>query len=213
MIKRHPDVNLSKLNVDLFFDASCLGHLLRPSISIKNRVINNVVNNICNNNHIILRLLPETAIRYGWAKGDINPADLTSKLFLTPSKIINGSFYRNGPLDYLKEDPYGHVFLAVTKDGEQYNPPPAEIAVVSTDHCGICKVPDHCLIFLANLSRSVHPHRACKQKVIQHQQLHDPADNTGNIKGKATVKKTVEPEKSKHETVNNEHGNNEEENP
>ena len=72
---------------------------------------------------MILRLLPETIIRYGWVRGDSNPADLTSKLFMTPSAIINSSFYRNGPLDYLKEDPYGHVFLTVTRDGEEYNQP------------------------------------------------------------------------------------------
>ena len=88
VVKRHPDVNPAKLKVDLFLDASCLGHLLRPSIAIKNHVIHNVVNNIRNNNSIILRLLPETIIRYGLAKGDSNPADLTSKLFLTPSEII-----------------------------------------------------------------------------------------------------------------------------
>ena len=45
---RHPDVNPNKLKVDLFLDASCLGHLLRRGISIKNRVINNVINNIRN---------------------------------------------------------------------------------------------------------------------------------------------------------------------
>ena len=100
-MKRHPDVNLAKLKVDLFLDASCLGHLLRPSILIKNRVINNVVNNICNNNGIILRLLPDTIIMYEWPRGDSNLADLASKLFLTPSAIINSSFYRNGPLDYV----------------------------------------------------------------------------------------------------------------
>ena len=134
VIKRHPDVNPSKLNIDLVLDASCLGHLLRPNISIKNRVINNSVNNIVNNNLTILKLLPDAAIRYGWGRGEKNPADLTSKLFLTPSKIINSTFYRQGPIDYLKQDPYGHVFLTVTKDGEQYNPPQAELGVVSNDH-------------------------------------------------------------------------------
>ena len=99
MLKRHPDVNPDKLNVDLFLDASCLGHLLGQSISIKNRVINNVINNIRNNNTTILRLLPNTIIRYGWTRGDSNPADFTSKLSLTPSAIINSSFYRNGPVD------------------------------------------------------------------------------------------------------------------
>ena len=131
--------------MDLFLDASCLGHLLRPSISIKNRVINNVVNNIRNNNGMILRLLPGTIIRYRWARGDSNPADLTSKLFLTPSAIINSSFYRNGPLDYLKEDPYCHVFHTVTRDGEEYKPPPTELGVVSVDQCSLCKFPENCL--------------------------------------------------------------------
>ena len=56
VVKKHPDVNPAKLKLDLFLEASCLGHLLRPSIAIKNRVINNVVNNIRNNNSIILRL-------------------------------------------------------------------------------------------------------------------------------------------------------------
>ena len=89
VVKRHPDKNPAKLKVDLFLDASCFGHLLRPSIAIKNHVFNNVVNNIRNNDSIIMRLLPETIIRYGWARGDSNPADLTSKIFLTPTKIIN----------------------------------------------------------------------------------------------------------------------------
>ena len=92
VVKRHPDVNPVKFKVDLFLDASGLGHLLRPSIAIKNRIINNDVNNIRNNNSIILRLLTDTTIRYRWARGDSNPADLTSKLFLTPSKIMNSSF-------------------------------------------------------------------------------------------------------------------------
>ena len=117
---------------------------------------------------MILRLLPETIIRYGWVRGDSNPADLTSKLFMTPSAIINSSFYRNGPLDYLKEDPYGHVFLTVTRDGEEYNQPPTELGVVSIDQCLVCKLPETCLIFLANLSRRIQPDRVCKNKGIQH---------------------------------------------
>ena len=50
VVKRHPDVNPAKLKADLFLDASCLEHLLRPSIAIKNCVIDNVVNHIRNNN-------------------------------------------------------------------------------------------------------------------------------------------------------------------
>ena len=89
VIKRHPDLNPSKLKIDQVLDDSCLGHLLRSNISIRNRVINNIVNNIRKNNLTILKLLSDTAIRYGWGRGKKNPADLTSKLFLTPSKIIN----------------------------------------------------------------------------------------------------------------------------
>ena len=147
VLKRHPDVNPDRLRVDLFLDASCLGHLLRPSISIKNRVINNVINNIRNKNTTILRLLPNTIIRYGWTRGDSNPADLTSKLFLTPSAIINSSFYCNGPVYYLSDDPYGHVFLTVNRDGENYNPPPSELGVVSVDQCSVCKFPENCFFF------------------------------------------------------------------
>ena len=158
-----------------------------------------------------MKLLQETAIRYGWGRGETNPADLTSKLFLTPPKIINSSFYRQGPIDYLKQDPYGHVFLTVTKDGEQYNPPPAELGVVSIDHCAVCKVPDQCLVFLANVKR-IQPHRACKQ-IPRHQQLPVPTAKPSNVKGKATAKETVEPEKLKHEIMNMEHRNSEEENP
>ena len=135
---------------------------MRPNIAIKNRVINNVVNNIRNNNSTILRLPPETNIRYGWARGNSNPSDLTSKLFLTPTKIINGSFYRHGLIDYLREEPYGHVFLTVTRDEEEYNPPPSELGVVSTDQCSVSKFPESCLIFLAR----VQPYRACKQRNV-----------------------------------------------
>ena len=83
VIKRLPDENPSKLKIDLVLDASCLGYLLRLNISIKDRVINNIINNISNNNRTILKLLPDTAIRYRWGRGEKNPADLTSKLFLT----------------------------------------------------------------------------------------------------------------------------------
>ena len=120
----HPDIDPDIIMIDIFMDASCLGHLLRPDISIKNRVINNVIVNIRNQNTSILKLLPEATIRFGWASGDRNPADLTIKMFLTPSEIINSSFYRSGPIEYLTQEPYDHVFLEVTKSGEKYFPPP-----------------------------------------------------------------------------------------
>ena len=115
IVIRHPDIDPAIIMIDIFMDASCLGYLLRLDISIKNRVINNVIVNIRNNNTCILKLLPETTIRFGWARGGKNPADLTSKMFLTPSEIINSSFYRSGPIEYLTQDPYGHVFLEVTR--------------------------------------------------------------------------------------------------
>ena len=73
VIAKHPDVNPAKLNIDLVVDSSCLGHLLCPNISIKNRVINNVVNNIRNNNLTILKLLPDAVITYGGGRGEKNP--------------------------------------------------------------------------------------------------------------------------------------------
>ena len=42
--------------IDIFMDASCLGHLLRPNISIKNRTINNIIVNIRNHNNGILKI-------------------------------------------------------------------------------------------------------------------------------------------------------------
>ena len=149
VMKRHPDVNPMKLKVDLFLHASCLGHLLRPNIEIKNHEINNVVNTIRSNNSHLLRLLPETTIKYEWARKISNQSDLTSKLFLTPTKIENSSFYHCGPIDYLREE---------------YNPPQTELGIMSTDQCSVCKFPESCLIFLANLSRRSQPHRACKQR-------------------------------------------------
>ena len=137
-MKRHPDVNPKKLMIDLYLDASYLGHLFRPDIVIKNRVINNIINNIRNNDNQILQLLPETTIRFGWVKGVANPSDLTSKLFLTPS---NSSFYRRGPINNLKSDSYSHVLLQVNKEGQQYSPPPNELGVVSNKQCTICNLP------------------------------------------------------------------------
>ena len=92
IIIRHPDIDPEVIMIDIFMDASCLGHLLRPDISIKNRVINNVIVNIRNHNTSILKILPKTTIRFGWARGEKNPSDSTSKMFLTPSEIINSSF-------------------------------------------------------------------------------------------------------------------------
>ena len=69
IVIRHPDIDPAVIMIDIFMDASCLGHLLRPDISIKNRVINNVIVNIRNHNACILKFLPETTIRFGWARG------------------------------------------------------------------------------------------------------------------------------------------------
>ena len=146
-------------------DASCLGHLLRPDISIKSWVINNVIVNIRNNNTSILKLLPETTMRFGWARGDKNPAGFTSKMFLTPTEIINSSFYRSFPIEYLTQDPYGHVFLEVTRSGEKYYPPPNSSGVVSLHQCSVCLIPETCLVFMANITR-VQPPRACKEKGV-----------------------------------------------
>ena len=35
IILRHPDIEPDLVMIDIFMDASCLGHLLRPDISIK----------------------------------------------------------------------------------------------------------------------------------------------------------------------------------
>ena len=181
------------MNIDLVVDLSCLGHLLCPNISIKNRVINNVVNNIRNNNFTILKLLPDAVIRYGWGRGEKNPVDLTSKMFFTPTKIINNVFYRKGPIDYLRQDPYEHVFLTVTKDGEQYTSPPAELGVVSLNHCTVCQIPEQCLVFLANATR-IQPARACK-KTPSNKQPPNPTVRHSNVTAKVIAKEIVEPEK------------------
>ena len=83
-------------------------------------------------------------------------------MFLTPTEIINSSFYRHGPIDYLSMDPYDHIFLEVTQQGEIYSPPPSETGVVNLSNCSICSIPQMCLIFLANVRR-IQPPRACKQ--------------------------------------------------
>ena len=75
---------------------------------------------------------------------------MTTKLFLTPTKILNSSFDRNGPIDYLTSYSYGHVFLKVNKEGEQYSPLPNESGVVSNEQCTICKIPEMCLVYVAN---------------------------------------------------------------
>ena len=116
-----------------------------PRYLHKNRVINNVIVNIRNHNTGILKILPETTIRFGWACGEKNPSDLTSKMFLTPSEIINSAFYRCGPIDYLTKDPYDHVFLEVTKAGEKYHSPPSNSGVVSLNNCSMCLIPETCL--------------------------------------------------------------------
>ena len=77
IVTRHPDVEPDLIMIDIFMDASCLGHLLRPDISIKNRVINNIIVNIRNHNTGIMKILPETTIRFGWARGAKNSSDLT----------------------------------------------------------------------------------------------------------------------------------------
>ena len=119
-------------------------------------------------------------------------------------KIINSSFYRCGPIDYLREEPYGHVFLTVTRDGGEYNPPSTELGIVSTDQCSVCKFPESFLIFLANLSCRIQPHRPCKQRnVIQHQQQLKLADNFGDSEPAVIVPEAIEPEKYKHEKGNN----------
>ena len=111
-----------------------------------------MISNIRNNNNQILQLLPETTIRFGWANGAANPSDLTSKLFLTPTKILNSAFHRHGPIEYLKSDSYGHVFIQVIRECEQYSPPPNELGVVSNEQCTICKLSEMCLVFVANVT-------------------------------------------------------------
>ena len=89
-------IKVVKIHLEVNPDASCLCHLLRPDISIKNQS---------------LQLLPETTLRFEWAKGTANPADFTSKLFLTPASILNSGFYRHGLIDYMRSETYGHIFL------------------------------------------------------------------------------------------------------
>ena len=162
---RHRDIEPEIIKIDVYMDASCFGHLLRPDIAIKNRVINNIIVNIRNHNAGIIKILPATTIRFGWARATKNPSDLTSKMFLSPSEIINSNFYRRGPIDYLTKDPYDHIFLEVTQQGEKYTPPPTESGVVNLSNCSICSIPQMCLLFLANVRR-IQPPRAYKQAEI-----------------------------------------------
>ena len=132
-----------------------------------------------NHNTSILKILPETTIRFRWAGGKKIPSDLKSKMFLTPSQMINSSFYRCGPIDYLTQDPYDHVFLEVTKVGEKYYPPPSNSGVVSLNNCSVCLIPETCLLFMVNAKR-VKPPRACKKAVVRRvkQQLDSVGEDT-----------------------------------
>ena len=111
--------------------------------------------------------------------GKKNPSDFTSKMFLTPSEIINSAFYRCGPIDYLTQNPYDHVFLEVTKAGEKYHPPPGNSGVVSLNNCSVCLIPETCLLFLVNGTR-VQPPRAFKKAVATRskQQLNSAREDT-----------------------------------
>ena len=95
---------------------------------------------------------------------------------LTPLSILNSGFYRNGPIDYMRSDSYVHIFLQVSKNGEQYSPPPNELLVVFNEYCTVCKIPEMCLVFVATVARRIQPNRACKQKFDPQlkQQLHPP---------------------------------------
>ena len=78
----------------------------------------------------------------------------------------------------MTDDPYGHVFLEVTKSGEKYCPPPNSSAVVSLHQCSVCLIPQMCLVFMANISNRVQPSRACKQKgVTRSKQQLETADS------------------------------------
>ena len=158
--------------------------------------------NIRNHNTSILKLLPEATFRFGWARGEKNPADLTSKMFLTPSEIINSSFYRSDPIEYLTQEPYDHVFLEVTKSGEKYYPPPSRSGVVSLHNCSVCLIPDTCLLFMANVTR-VQPPRACKEKaVIRVKQQLEAADSVGDGIYEQRIKDTSKSEIKEGENIN-----------
>ena len=132
-----------------------------------------------NHNDSIMQLLPKTTIRFGWARSQNNPADLTSKMFLTPSEIINSSFYRHVFIEYLSHEPYDHVFLKVTKSGEKYFPPPSSSGVVSLNNCSVCQIPETCLVFMANATR-IQPPRACNMRTATRvkQQLQDSVEES-----------------------------------
>ena len=90
------------------------------------------------------------------------------------------------------------MFLKVHKIGEQYSPPPNELGVVSNKQCTICKLPEMCLVYVANVVLWVQPHRACKQKPHpQHWQQLQPTGNTRNRVMEKPVLKAIEPEKKK----------------
>ena len=81
-----------------------------------------------------------------------------------------------------------------------YSPPPNEAGVVSNEQCTICKLPEMCLVYVANVLCRIQPLRACKQKPQQHhwQQLQPARD----IQAKMTEKpgfKAIEPENKKNE--------------
>ena len=113
-------------------------------------------------------------------------------MFLSPSEIINSNFYRRGPIDYLTKDPYDHIFLEVTKQGEKYTPPPSESGVVNLSNCSICSIPEMCLLFLANVRR-IQPPRACKQAEIgADRQLNEAGDDARKQRSNDILKSEIQ---------------------
>ena len=89
-------------------------------------------------------------------------------------------------------DPYDHIFLEVTQQGEKYSPPPSETGVVNLSNCSICSIPQTCLIFLANVKR-IQPPRACKHTEIgDERQLDETEEDARKQRSNTMVKSETE---------------------
>ena len=67
------------------------------------------------------------------------------------------------------------------KNGTEYSPPPNKLGVVSNEYWTVCKIPEMCLVFVANVARRIQPYKACRKKSDpQHRQQLYPPDVVQN---------------------------------
>ena len=94
-------------------------------------------------------------IYWGWVKSQDNPADIASKITFDIVPKLNSNIYREGPISYLTNRPWSHLFMSIKRDGTEVFTPP--VNTEGLNMCLTCTAPENCglAMAMANTKRKI----------------------------------------------------------